>query len=87
MNKKLTAAFLATAVAGLFLSGNVMSEEAPTTGGEAKVKCQGANACKGQGACKSEANACAGQNGCKGKGWIEATSKEECEKAGGTVVE
>lgn len=85
MNKKLTAAFLATAVAGLFLGGNVMAEETPS-GEEAKVKCQGANACKGKGACKAEANACSGQNECKGKGWTETTSKEECETAGGTVV-
>lgn len=86
MNKKLTAAFLASAVAGLFLSGNVMAEEAPS-GEEVKVKCEGTNACHGKGACKSEGNGCAGQNSCKGKGWEFKASKEECEKAGGKVAE
>jgi hypothetical protein len=47
---------------------------------EAKVHCSGANACKGQSACKSAHNACKGQNGCKGQGFLEVT-KQECDAA------
>jgi hypothetical protein len=43
----------------------------------------GANACKGQGACKTASNACKGQNACKGKGFMEMT-KAECDAAKGT---
>ena len=42
------------------------------------VKCSGANACKGQSACKSAANACKGQNACKGKGFVNTGSTFEC---------
>ena len=38
----------------------------------------GANACKGQSACKSASNACKGQNACKGKGFVETGSSFEC---------
>ena len=48
------------------------------TAASAKVVCAGANACKGQSACKSAANACKGQNACKGKGYIETGSSFEC---------
>jgi len=44
----------------------------------AKVQCPGANACKGQSACKSATNACKGQNACKGKGFTETTTTVEC---------
>ena len=50
---------------------------------DAKGHCMGANACKGQSACKTASNACKGQNACKGKGFLEMT-KEECDKAKGT---
>ena len=46
--------------------------------------CNGANACKGQSACKSASNACKGQNSCKGKGFLEMT-KSECLKLGAGV--
>lgn len=48
------------------------------TAASAKVNCAGANACKGQSACKSAANACKGQNACKGKGFVETGSSFEC---------
>ena len=69
---------LAAAAAVLFLSG------APALAdhheGEAKVKCEGVNACKGKTACKSAGNACAGKNACKGKGFLMVT-EEECQEA------
>ncbi len=48
------------------------------TAASANVVCTGANACKGQSACKTAANACKGQNACKGKGFIETGSTIEC---------
>jgi hypothetical protein len=50
------------------------------------VKCGGANACKGQSACKSAANSCKGQNACKGQGWSEAATSQECGAKGGKVL-
>ena len=74
--KKLSRLALATAAA-------VMFSTAPITGAhaeDAKVKCEGVNACKGQSACKSAKNACKGQNACKGAGFLELT-KAECDAA------
>ncbi len=53
---------------------------------EAKGHCVGANACKGQSACKGASNACKGQNACKGKGYTEM-SAEECAKVEGAKFE
>jgi uncharacterized membrane protein len=77
---------MATAAAVLFLSGAVKAGAAETKATGDKVRCSGINECKGHGACKSAANACAGQNGCKGQGVVE-TSKAECDKKGGKVVQ
>ncbi len=70
MNKK---AIVATAAA-VFAAGTFVA-----TSASAKVQCPGANACKGQSACKSSANACKGQNACKGKGFTETTTSIECQ--------
>ena len=67
---------LATAAAVLFGIVAVNTAHAE----EAKVKCQGANACKGKGACATATNACQGQNSCKGKSYV-MLSKEECAAA------
>ncbi len=76
-------AFLAASVAGLLVvagtlasSGNVFAED---------VKCDGGNACAGQGACGGKNHACAGINSCKGQGWIKTATADECTKLGGTV--
>jgi hypothetical protein len=68
---------VATAAAMLFGTGLISTAVAGT---DAKVHCAGANACKGQSACKSAANACKGQNSCKGHGFLEM-SKAECTAA------
>lgn len=83
---KKTGLVVATAVAGLFLAGSVMAEEAaaPAADKVEKVGCMGINACKGKGVCKTAENACAGHNACKGKGIVKVT-KEECESQGGKV--
>lgn len=73
---------IALTVAGLILSaGPAIAGDAK----EAKVRCSGVNACKGQGKCSGANHSCAGQNACKGKGWVEATEKE-CKDQKGTVV-
>jgi hypothetical protein len=75
-NLKSTGIALATAAALLFGSVAV----APAQAEDAKVKCQGGNACKGKSACATATSSCQGQNSCKGKSYVMLT-KEECEAA------
>ncbi len=79
-------ALVAVAVAGLFAAQVALAgqEAAPANGKEAKVKCEGVNACKGKGACGGAGHDCAGMNECKGKGWIEL-SAADCTEKGGTI--
>jgi hypothetical protein len=65
-------AALATVAAVLFAAIPVSTVSAT----EAKVHCEGVNACKGQSACKTASNECKGQNSCKGQGFVELTQKE-----------
>ena len=83
MNKT-TGFLIASAAAGLVLSGAVSARAEETkTGGD--VYCSGINACKGAGACGSADHACAGKNACKGQGIVKSTEKE-CKEKGGKVV-
>ena len=82
--KKLTGAALATAAAGLLLSGCAAMGGSSSDSMEAGVHCYGVNGCKGQTNCKSANNNCKGQNSCKGKGWLNM-SKDECETKGGEI--
>ena len=75
MNKT---AVLAAAAAALFLSGSAALADHHE--GEAKVKCEGVNSCKGHGSCATAKNECAGKNGCKGQGIMEMT-QAECDAA------
>jgi hypothetical protein len=75
-NLKSTGIALATAAALLFGSVAVTTAHAE----DAKIKCQGGNACKGKGACATATNSCQGQNSCKGKSYVMLT-KEECDAA------
>ena len=72
---------IAAAVAGLFMTAAPLAASAAET----TVHCQGVNACKGKGACKSAENSCKGQNGCKGKGWV-AMSEKDCKAKGGMAA-
>jgi hypothetical protein len=65
---------IAIAAATLILSGAALAPVSHAE--EAKGYCVGANACKGQSACKSAANACKGQNACKGKGFLSMTKAD-----------
>ncbi len=87
--KNMIGVTLATAAAAAFMMAPVASfaadEMAPMAG--AGVKCFGANACKGQSACKTAKNACKGQNGCKGQGMSMADSQKACTDMGGKLAE
>ncbi len=80
--RRLGGVALAAAAVGLF----AMTAAAPTAAQEAKVKCEGVNACKGKGGCKSAKNDCKGKNACKGKSFVETKSPQECNQRGGQVV-
>ncbi|MBI1815409.1 MAG: hypothetical protein HYR72_10555 [Deltaproteobacteria bacterium] len=73
---------LASAVAGILALGAVGTVQA-AEGEGAKVKCYGANKCKGQGGCAGAGHACAGKNACKGQGFSEVESKDACLKMEG----
>lgn len=75
--KRFSGLALAAAAAIVFSAAPLSAANAAD---EAKVKCAGANACKGQSACKSEKSSCKGQNACKGQGYVEL-SKADCDAA------
>ena len=72
---------LAAAAAAAFAlgAGNTALADHHEATGE-KIHCEGVNACKGKGECKTASNECGGLNSCKGKGWVSMTA-EECEAA------
>ena len=76
-------AMLATAVALAFTG--IAVNAADTSTQPAQQKCLGANACKGQSACKTATNDCQGKNSCKGKGYVVTTDAKTCEARGGHV--
>jgi uncharacterized membrane protein len=79
-------AAIAAAAAALLIAGSALSAPLQVAADDAKGHCMGANACKGQGACKTASNDCAGHNACKGKGFLEMTA-EECAKIEGATFE
>ena len=76
-------ALVAASVAGMFASAMPLIASADKTADE--VKCEGANACKGKGACGGAGHDCAGKNACKGKGVIKTTAAD-CKAKGGKVA-
>ena len=76
-SKSLGALSLAAAAALLFNATPLATANAADA---AKVKCEGANACKGQSACHTATSGCQGQNSCKGKGYL-MLSKADCDAA------
>ena len=79
MDRKLVTAALVTTAAALFATTAVIGTASAE---DVKIKCYGANACKGHGQCKTSMNGCKGQNACKGKGFEEMTEKACVEKVG-----
>ena len=78
VNRRLVSAAIATAAATLFATGVVST----ATAQEVKVKCYGANACKGKSECKTSMSGCKGKNACKGQGFEQMTEKACVEKLG-----
>jgi len=76
-NRRLMGAAVATAAAMLFAAGSGAAIAADSSG-SVKVKCYGANACKGQTECKTSMNECKGHNACKGKGFVTLDSEKAC---------
>jgi hypothetical protein len=72
------------AVAVATLIATAATHPSPSYADDAKGRCMGANACKGQSACST--NGCSGKNDCKGQGYLEMT-KTECDKIPGTHFE
>ena len=79
---RLSGTAIAMAAAALFAGGHGLGTVSAAD--DTKVKCVGANACKGKSECATEKNACATQNACKGRGWITLTEKE-CRTHGGVA--
>src|SRR5262249_18565900 len=87
-----TAAILATAVAMMFIANPSFAQEgsASSSSQPAKVRCLGANDCKGLGACKTAAGevgnypASAGpkENSCKGQSMVYTKTAEACTAQG-----
>ncbi|MDD3444530.1 MAG: hypothetical protein PHS60_03920 [Zavarzinia sp.] len=75
---------LAAAAATLFSAGAMMLAPVAASAADG-VRCIGANACKGQSACKTATNECKGLNACKGQGFIVTPTEANCEAAGGHV--
>jgi uncharacterized membrane protein len=76
---------IAAAAASLFLAGCATQGGGATQtadSGTVKVKCYGANACKGQAECKTEMNSCKGHNSCKGQGFVSMTDRACVERLG-----
>jgi len=80
---KVTGFLIASAAAGMILSGAVSARADEKSGGD--VYCSGINACKGTGACAGAGHSCAGKNGCKGQGTVKSSEKD-CKDKGGKVV-
>ena len=79
VSKKISGMTLAVAAATVFASGCASqggSADSMADGSAVKVKCYGANACKGHAECQTAMNACKGQNECKGQGFTSVSDKE-----------
>lgn len=81
---RVAGAILATAVALAFTGSAFAADASPSTQAQ-QLKCLGANACKGQSACKTATSDCMGKNSCKGKGYIVTSDAKSCEAKGGHV--
>jgi hypothetical protein len=84
-DRSLTGIAIAAAAAALFTAG--CSATGTTTGhfenpAVVKVKCYGANACKGQAECKTAMNECKGHNACKGQGFVTLDERACIERLG-----
>ncbi|HZP94630.1 MAG TPA: hypothetical protein VFB20_17370 [Burkholderiales bacterium] len=72
-SRRLVGAALATAAASLFLAN--MPAATADEPSAVKIRCYGANQCKGQSECKTSMSD-KGRNSCKGKGFVMMTEKD-----------
>jgi uncharacterized membrane protein len=73
---RLAGVAVAAAAASLFIAGCASHGGTQMAdAGAVKVKCYGANACKGQAECKTAMNSCKGQNSCKAHGFVMLTEQ------------
>ncbi len=79
-NRKFLGLAVATAAAAMFVAASPSIAE--DGGNLVKVKCYGANACKGHAECKTSMNSCKGANACKGQGFVTMGEKACTEKLG-----
>jgi uncharacterized membrane protein len=83
IQRKKSSLLLASAAAGLMTLAMTAGPDTAQAEGEGeKVKCYGANKCKGTGECGGKGHSCAGKNECAGHGWTKMT-EEECLKLEG----
>jgi uncharacterized membrane protein len=80
VNRRMVSAALATTAAALFATGAVVGTAGAAD--DVKIKCYGANACKGHSECKTAMSSCKGKNACKGKGFEMMSEKACIEKVG-----
>jgi len=80
--RKILGMVIAASAASLFVAGCASTGTGQPASTEAKVTCNGANACKGLSECHTASNQCAGQNACKGQGFVSLTP-DDCKKATG----
>lgn len=84
MDKKKLASVIATAAAVTFVTAPLTSTLVQAA--DSKVKCYGANSCKGKSSCKTAQSACKGENSCKGKGFVMKT-EAQCKELNGSTEE
>jgi hypothetical protein len=77
---------MAAAAASLFVAGcagqSGGDKMSTADAGSVKIKCYGANACKGQAECKTANNGCKGQNACKAQGFVMLPEQACIERLG-----
>ncbi len=88
MKASVTGTVLAIAAATMFVASSVLAQETKGPAGRlARVKCVGANDCKGQSNCKTASNTKGpGENSCKGQGMLMTLSEKACKDKGGHVM-
>lgn len=86
MSKKIGKGAMGIALAGVAAAAfmGIGPAAAADDAGVVRVKCYGANSCKGQAECKTAASSCKGHNSCKGRGFVTMDEKACIERMGRT---
>lgn len=81
MTRRNFAVAVGAAVSGMVAATSTALGQGKKDSTAEKHVCKGANACKGQGGCKTGDKGCAGKNSCKGKGGCATAEKHSCHGA------